>query len=167
MTNKIIHQDSETTVLLINSVKHGEHKIIIDTTDYPMIQHSTWGLIMSGHKLYVWARIGGKVTRMHRLLMSAPSGIEVDHVNGDTFDNRRSSNLRLCTHHQNAMNRSKNIGREGFKGVYPRAHKHVAAIKLNAKNIYLGIFSNPIDAALAYNAAAIKYHGEFARLNEL
>jgi hypothetical protein len=165
--NKIIKQDDKVTVLAIDSPRHGCHEIILDTTDYPMIQHSTWGIILSGCKMYITARINGKVTRLHRLLMSAPAGVEVDHIDGNTFDNRRSSNLRLCTHHQNSMNRSKNIGRDSFKGVYPRSHKHVAAIKLNAKNIYLGIFSNPIDAARAYNAAALKYHGEFARLNEL
>ena len=117
--------------------------------------------------MYITARINGKVTRLHRLLMSAPAGVEVDHRDGNTFDNRRSSNLRLCTHHQNAMNKAKNKNHLGHKGVYPRGMKYVAAIKLNAKNIYLGIFSDPIDAALAYNAAALKYHGEFARLNEL
>jgi hypothetical protein len=102
--------------------------------------------------------------------MSAPEGTEVDHIDGNTFDNRRSSNLRLCTHHQNLINKKiqkNNI--TGFKGVVYREKnkKYSAQIQCNNKSIHLGMFSNPIDAALAYNAAALKYHGEFARLNEL
>lgn len=77
-------------------------------------------------------------------------------------------NLRLCTRSQNKFNsplRADNIS--GFKGVYfnKRANKYQAQLGHEGKHIYLGIYCNSKDAALAYDAAARKYFGEFANLN--
>jgi len=106
---------------------------------------------------------------MHRLILNAPDGMQVDHVNEIGLDNRKS-NLRICNQSENQRNRSKQKNNtSGFKGV----HWHVvdkrwmATIKVDKKKIHLGSFRNPIDAAKVYNSAAIKYHGEFANLNEI
>jgi hypothetical protein len=106
---------------------------------------------------------------MHREIIGANKNEQVDHVNGDKLDNRKC-NLRLCTNSQNQSNRKiskKNTS--GFKGVQPhvRNGKMVARITVNKKNIYLGLFDSAKDAAIAYNEAAIKYHGEFANLNKI
>jgi hypothetical protein len=109
------------------------------------------------------------VVLMHRVIMAAPKGLVVDHINGDTLDNRRS-NLRLCTHAQNIRNRrvSKH-SQSGLKGVeYDRKRKvWCARIAAFGNRIYLGSFDNPLDAASAYDAAAIKFHGEFAKTNKM
>jgi hypothetical protein len=109
-----------------------------------------------------------KTIRMHRDIMNAPSGLLVDHRNRNPLDNRRA-NLRLATHSQNMQNREK-IGKKTtsrFKGVSFDKKKNLwrADICYRGKIIFLGYFENEIDAARAYDAAAKKYHGEFARLN--
>ena len=106
--------------------------------------------------------------RMHREIMNAPAGLLVDHKNRNPLDNRRA-NLRLATHSQNMQNRGKfrSNATSQFIGVclVKKTGKWKAQIKHQKKYIFLGEFDSEIDAAKAYDAAAIKYHGEFARLN--
>lgn len=106
-------------------------------------------------------------TYMHILLMGRNF---VDHINGDGFDNRRE-NLRLVTPQQNSANQSirADRGSSRFKGVYwaKKANKWAACIKKNYHTIGLGAFSDELDAARAYNEAATRIFGEFARLNEI
>lgn len=89
-----------------------------------------------------------------------------DHINGNKLDNRRC-NLRICTPHQNNLNRPNVTGK--YKGVYwcKRLKKWMAQIMIGERNKYVGSFPNEEEAAFAYNEAAKKYHGEFARLNVL
>lgn len=108
-------------------------------------------------------------TRLHRFIMNPPKGMVVDHINGDTLDNRKS-NLRVCTVQQNIFNSkiSKN-NKTGMKGVrfverIGRKSKYVAYI-CNSKRKpvmrYLGFFDNFEDAKKAYLQEAKKIHGEF------
>jgi len=105
---------------------------------------------------------------MHRVIMKAPAGFDVDHVNMNGLDNRKE-NLRICTRSQNLFNRSapnhKNSLR--IKGVswHKIKKKYEANIKIGGKQKYLGSFLNIEDAKAAYDAIAVKLHGEFARLN--
>ena len=106
-----------------------------------------------------------KIVYMHRLVIKAPDGLEVDHINGDTLDNRKS-NLRLCTNAENLRNQSKHRrNKSGFKGVVRNGNNWQAKIRVNNKTIYLGTFKTPVEAAKKYDEYVIKYHGEFARLN--
>lgn len=105
----------------------------------------------------------------HRVILNVQKGFEIDHINGDTLDNRRS-NLRICTKSGNMRNRSVSINNiVGYKGVgfIKKLSKWNARIRVDNKLIYLGLFCSKEDAALAYNEAALKYWGEFARLNEI
>lgn len=111
--------------------------------------------------------------RMHRFLLNAPANKQVDHINGDKLDNRRD-NLRLCSATQNAHNRGKYVGKSVFKGVtwqkrtYDESRGYwKAQIIVDGKVIYLGSYPTDRDAAAAYNDAATKHFGEFARLNDL
>jgi hypothetical protein len=92
----------------------------------------------------------------------------VDHTNTNSLDNRRA-NLRLATPSQNSCNsrRDKSNTYSRFRGVSfsKRKGKWFAAIRANGKKIWLGYFQTELDAARAYDEAARKYHGEFARLN--
>lgn len=124
--------------------------------------------------------VGGRAGKrrtiaLHRFLtLTGPTEL-VDHRNGDTLDNR-FHNLRLCSPAENSRNvvGSKNRKRGGFKGVNwnRRAQKWEAGInggerQSNGKRrrLYLGLFVDPADAARAYDAAALRYFGEFAALN--
>jgi len=109
-----------------------------------------------------------KIVRMHREIMNAPKGLFVDHRNNNGLDNRME-NLRLATHAQNMQNRGKTRLKTSsqFIGVHldKRGNNWKVQINHQGKAIFIGRFDNEIDAAKAYDRAAIKYHGEFAKLN--
>lgn len=104
--------------------------------------------------------------RMHRLIAQPPDGMVVDHINGDTLDNRRE-NLRVCTSAENIRNAG--IGRRSktsrFKGVHLDKGLWVASAMFNYKKRIIGRFADEEEAAKAYDAFARECFGEFARLN--
>ena len=104
---------------------------------------------------------------MHNMILGTPKGLHTDHKDGDGLNNQRS-NLRLATPSENGANRlvgSNNTS--GYKGISQKDKKWGAQITKNQKIVYLGRFETKIEAAKAYNTAAKKYHGEFARLNTI
>lgn len=97
----------------------------------------------------------------------------IDHINNNTFDNRKI-NLRICTNNENQRNRRKlSKASSKYKGVcfakYTKKWQASIEIRMDGKrnNIYLGQYYDEKDAAKAYNDAAIKYFGEFAKLNTI
>lgn len=139
---------------------------IVDESDAPLALSKCWQAVVakSGR---VYARCGGR--SLSRILLNAPVGLHVDHINGDTLDNRRC-NLRICTHQQNQWNRKRAPGRSRFKGVTHAklnkpATRWTARIEKDAKRRYLGGFRTEEEAARAYDAAAKELFGEFAALN--
>lgn len=141
----------------------GNRITVIDQHDYLRFSNTKWYLAGKG---YVKSREG----YLHRLIIGASAGEEVDHINGDKLDNRRC-NLRLATSNQNKWNRGKQNGRYSsrFKGVswHSASQTWRAQIKVRRKLISLGYHVSEIDAARAYNDGALKYHGEFASLNNI
>lgn len=111
-----------------------------------------------------------KMHFMHNYIMQPPPGFVVDHIDNDPLNNQRS-NLRICTQAENLRNRRgfSTKSSTSFKGVFPVKKSKIrpwrATIKLNGKSIHLGSFPTAEAAAIAYNEAALKYHGEFAHLN--
>lgn len=102
---------------------------------------------------------------MHRIILNPPRGMFSDHIDGNPLNNQRE-NLRICNHNQNNFNVGiRKDNKSGFKGVRFRDNRWTSRIRINNKEYHLGSFLNKIEAAIAYNEAAIKYHGEFARLN--
>jgi hypothetical protein len=116
---------------------------------------------------YVQTWIDGRDVQLHRIIMDAPAGYYVDHINGDVLDNRRR-NLRLATCGQNSRNcrRSRN-NTTGYKGVYyrPKYGDYRAIVTCNRKRHHLGYFATPEEAARAYDKHALELHGAFASLN--
>lgn len=94
-----------------------------------------------------------------------PDGIVVDHIDGDTLNNRRG-NLRLATQGENAANAKSRGGASQFRGVFrARNGKWAAQISRQGKRHHIGTFETEAAAAEAYDAAAKAMHVEFARLN--
>ena len=108
-----------------------------------------------------------KILSLHRLIIDAPPGLLVDHQNGNPLDDRLA-NLRLATNAQNSCNRKKrkNTSSKYFGVSYiNKFGKWRVKIKKNGKEFHIGYFSDEIEAAHAYDEAAKKYHGIFAKLN--
>lgn len=140
---------------------------IVSTDDYEHLMQWKWCVHSNG---YACRRSSNnEIMLMHRFIMQTPSGMDTDHINGDKLDNRKL-NLRICTRSQNNRNQKPQIGKTSkYKGVYwyKNEQKWIARIKKNKKDIYCGRFKTEIEAARAYNEAAITAFGEFARLNNV
>ena len=142
----------------------------IDDDDLQELSEHKWfcGVQPSGLK-YACRRERGsrKFIYMHRQILQAPIGFQVDHRDGYGLNNQRF-NIRICWNGENPQN----IGipkhnTSGWLGVSWKADndKWQASIKVNGKSRYLGYFLDPVEAALAYDAAAVLYHGDFATTN--
>ncbi|MFH1369694.1 MAG: AP2 domain-containing protein [Planctomycetota bacterium] len=145
---------------------------ILDQQDFYRLGNFNWFAERRGECFYAVRHLISpdeptKIIRMHRVIMNAPKGLLVDHKNNDGLDNRRE-NLRLATSSQNNCNKRKRKNASSrFVGVSFNKLKRrwCAYICFNGKNIWLGWFDSEIEAAKAYDEAARKYHGEFAKLN--
>ena len=140
---------------------------LVDTEDYDYLNQWKWFTFKCRNTNYATRKYQGKMLLMHRYIMKPSFDMQIDHINMDGLDNRRD-NLRICYHVQNLMNTKKHFDNtSGYKGVcyHKLKRKWVVRINVNKKQIHLGYFIEKEDAALVYNEAALKYHGEFARLN--
>jgi hypothetical protein len=150
--------EEETVIIKTPS----ENKFIIDRDDYVKIKEYNWTETGKG---YLTASQKGKIIYLHRYIMDVIDGKEVDHINHNTYDNRKS-NLRICNRNENARNlKIYSTNKSGVTGVFLRNGKWIAEIKLNQKKIYLGRFSNFKDAVKARYEAELKYFGEFRNSN--
>lgn len=138
---------------------------LVDDNDFKRVSKYRWGLHSNG---YVRAYKGRNCIYLHRFIMKAKSGQTIDHINRNKRDCQKK-NLRFCTQSQNNANKPGPGGTSKYKGVNWDASrgKYLARIGLNGKGKNLGRFDNEVDAAKAYNEAALKYFGEFALLNDL
>ena len=143
---------------------------IVDDDLFEYLNQFKWH-IASGRYAATNMKINGKSKSiyLHRFIMNVSKDMQVDHIDNDKLNNLKT-NLRICTHSQNMINRPVyNNSKSKFKGVifYEKLKKYIARIKFKNKEYYLGVYTNPIDAARAYNDAALKYHGEFAHINKI
>lgn len=141
---------------------------IFDDIDKPIICQFNLQITPKGY-VVMQMSTGGKYVKhlLHRYIIDAPKGMLVDHINRDVRDNRRC-NLRLVNDSQNMRNckkRQLKTAASKHKGINLAGNNWQARIMTDNGRLYLGTFKNEIDAALAYNEAAIKYHGEYANLN--
>jgi hypothetical protein len=140
---------------------------LVDDADYDrLMQVGNWSCSSKGYAVH-YTKIGGqrKVLYMHRVILSAPPHLQVDHINRDKLDNRRE-NLRLATRSQNQANHPKRQdSRMDYKGVSFRLGRYDARIKYKDKRIALGRFDDPEEAAFVYDTASRLLYWEFAGLN--
>lgn len=125
---------------------HG-HRTLVDEDTFKRYGNLSWFLGDTGYAMRRSDMLddGTKVTvRLHRLIMNAPEGMVVDHLNGDKLDNRRS-NLRLCSQLENAKNR------HGTTGFTWDASKGKYTVRYRGK--FYGRYSTEEGAARAYQLA--------------
>jgi hypothetical protein len=171
--------------------EQGEAVIPVKTKDnliYSIVDDETWHDLMKYsfrlndvYKGYVIAEINGTTITMHQYLYrkykgDVPDGFVIDHIGKNETDpvkkklNNKLENLRVVSQSQNNQNRCKSKKASSlFIGVYRHklANKWCAMISYNKKNIYLGIYADEEDAAIAYNKKAVELYGESAKLNIL
>jgi AP2 domain. len=136
---------------------------LVDDEDYEMlVAYGTWR-IASG--VYAGMMRGGRTILMHRVILGPQAGQEIDHINMDGLDNRRS-NLRLATKSQNGIHRPKpRPSASRYKGVGWWRRDSCWRVKIGHGGRHVGYFANEDDAAHAYDAEAIRTYGAFAWLN--
>lgn len=144
---------------------------IIDDGDYELVSKRKWHMVSRGYVKSNHYAGGGKANQMtetvslHRFIMHPPTGVVVDHVNGDKLDNRRS-NLRLCSQKNNTRNaKLSKRNTSGYKGVFWASHANLWRVRVGNKHV--GYFKNKIEGAKAYNKVAQELFGDFARLNDV
>lgn len=142
-----------------------EKEVLIDDEDKDLVSGYDW-FISGSKKAYTAARVSNKLVYMHRLIMGEPSEW-VDHINGNTFDNRKE-NLRLVNPSQSRSNSRKAIFNNKlttskYKGVHKKSPNRNWSVSINRINI--GTFKEEIHAAMAYDLWAKELFGEFAKLN--
>lgn len=151
---------------------HGR-EALIDVADVHLVEAWNWH-VFSRHYYPYAARTTTergvtKTILMHRFLLNAPDGVQVDHISGDRFDNRRF-NLRLATPSQNAINRAiRADNTSGFKGVafHKPSGKWCAVISMNGVRTHLGSFDTASAASDAYEAASEIMHAEWKRRDKV
>lgn len=145
-------------------------EVLLDDEDYERINQSVWfSCQKKGDTRYaVRFEKTGKYISMHREILNPKKEQLVDHINHDGLDNRKC-NLRLASFAENTWNRRVEKGKTSskFKGVrWARGHYYVYIGKDNKKH-YRGQYKTEVEAALAYDKAALELHGEFANTNAM
>lgn len=146
------------------------YEAVIDAADVPLVSGHNWHAAEKPRTTYAVSkeRRGGNLMelQLHRAILSAPDGMQTDHIDGDGLNNRRC-NLRLATPSENARNqRRARDNTSGFKGVWwhKGRRKWQAQIMAGGRQKYLGLFNTAEEAHAAYCEAARSLHGEFARI---
>lgn len=144
------------------------HTVLVDDSDYDLVRHISWRIRKSKNNV-MYARSGWNIhISMHRFILGlSDPKIMVDHKDGNGLNNQRS-NLRICNAAENNLNRAA-TGASKYRGVFlrTRGKKWGARIKIDGKPVHLGSFDDEIEAAKAFNKAAIATENPFRRLNEI
>lgn len=156
----------------LGSRKYPGRFAIVDAGDIPLVGQYRWSVNRNHRVEYAFRNVwvDGKQRRisMHRLILGLTDPrLQTDHINHNGLDNRRE-NLRIVTIQQNAFNRRSNQRvTSRFKGVCwdKKARKWRAKFQYNGIGHYVGLYTDEVDAARAYDAAVIAHQLQFANLN--
>lgn len=149
---------------------------VVDDEDFEWLSRTKWWAAKYRRAFYVHGKRrvstnNFKTLKIHIEIMKHHNlhkeGKQVDHINGDGLDNRKI-NLRMCTNSNNIKNRGLlSSNTSGYKGVTRVGKRWRARLTSNRKVMSFGCYKTKLEAAKAYNEAALKHHGEFARPNEV
>ena len=126
----------------------------VDDEDYKHLSRYKW-CFANGYAVRANQRVNGKIQKklsMHRVILNAPDGVPVDHINRNRLDNRKS-NLRLCDSHVNNANASiRSDNTSGCRGVSWNKNNNawVARIQIRGHRKLLGYFKTFEEAKVAY-----------------
>lgn len=141
---------------------------IVDDEDYDFLSSFRWNRTDDLHTSYAikcfWFKELSKrqTIGLHRFVLVCNSGLHIDHIDGNGLNNQKS-NLRVCLPRQNQYNARKRIDNSvGLKGVTFVRGRYHSQIQFNEIHKFLGSFSTPEEAHLAYVEASRKLHGEFS-----
>lgn len=144
---------------------------LVDPEDFERLSSLKWTVQCQGRLRYAYRNVrqpDGKLRPLylHRLILDAPPGLTVDHINGDGLDNRRQ-NLRLATHADNCCNRRyHHLSKHGYIGLSSQtAGRFFARVIFQGKTYRTKTFGSAIEASIARDGLAKQLHGEFAVLN--
>lgn len=137
-------------------------EFLISASDLDAVKKYTWCISKTG---YLVANINGKTTKLHRYLLSPEPSVIIDHINGNTLDNRRG-NLRLCSPKENSRNSKKKGKHNVATGVSKtKSGKFRARISVDRKEICLGTFQTAAEAIDARRKAEIQYFGNYSPMS--
>ena len=162
----------------VKEIKLTQGKVaFVDDEDFEKLNKYKWCFHKQKKTGYAerCVRIGKRVdnkvlvVRMHREIVKAPKGLEVDHKDRNGLNNQKS-NLRIVTHSQNQMNKClQRNNKSGYKGVSwdKKLQKWLVRIVVMDKRVVLGYCDTAKEGVLIYNESVKRHYGEFARLNEI
>ena len=142
---------------------------LVDDEDYDLVSRYKWHYLKRDCDSpgYASSKIDGKNIGMHRFIMGNNNNLVIDHISGDTLDNRKV-NLRFCTQQQNMWNRRKRKQTlSKYMGLSKGKNRKKWQVQfwIDGKKKTIGQFESEEDAARAYDKAARQYYGEFASTN--
>lgn len=137
------------------------YRTIVDDEDYERLNSKKWCISECATSMYAIGKRNGKKVYMHReILGHIPPKMDVDHINGDSLDNRKF-NLRIVTRSENARNKRGNKqSTSQYKGV-----SFVSKVGKWQATLHLGLFDTEQEAAIFYDKIAEFAFGEFTRKN--
>lgn len=167
MKNQFKINGNTVSILIESNTKTGcktkisYREAIIDLSDLGRVMElNGYWTANTKNNPYVYGPKG--IGMIHKWIMNPPSGLVVDHINYDTFDNRRC-NLRIYTVRENTLNKKLSPkSKSGVSGVRPSGKKWEASIGVNYKSIHLGTFETVEEAIKARKSAEVIHYGEFA-----
>lgn len=140
---------------------------IVDDEDYLELSKYKWNAHFPKKSSTSYARCSKGY--MHRMILNAPKGLQVDHVDHNGLNNQKN-NIRICSSKENNVNiKSQKNSTSKYLGVSfeKSRNKWKACIRFNGKQKTIGRYNTEDEAGLAYNKEAVIHHGDFANLNEI